>query len=211
MIKKRAERIRSYREMLKPGARHDERPLKSEMLKRKIAALDARIDAAHTAEAAARAAEAENTLEGKRNLAARELRQALAEERGAELREQAGEAREHAGALERQAVKVDHALQGFLKEYLALKDDIEHARQKGWMPWTTAATTVCNRALKTALLPIPEFEIRPLSHPERKCFSEIGLSFGDAVRGAAVRLEQDPGFVPVGTKSSPAPNGEKTE
>jgi hypothetical protein len=83
------------------------------------------------------------------------------------------------------------------------------------MPWTTAATTVCNRALKTALQPIPEFEVRPLGHMERKCFSEIGLSFGDAVRGAAVRLERDPYSRQV-TKPEPAQaakptGGEKTE
>ncbi len=108
MIKKRAERVRNYREALKPGAQHEERPPKSEMLKREIAALDAKIEAEH----AARAAEAENTLEKKRELAARDLRQALAEEHRAKLSEQAGEAREHAAALERPAVKVDHALQG---------------------------------------------------------------------------------------------------
>jgi hypothetical protein len=76
-----------------------------------------------------------------------------------------------------------------VKSYREFKDEIEHARRRGWMPWTTAAAAVCNRALKTAVQPITEFEIRPLNHEEKKSFAEIGASFGNAVRGAAVRVE----------------------
>jgi hypothetical protein len=205
--KKRADRVRAYREgAFGPAPRLEERPLKSELLKREIAGLDARIEAARQA-----AEEARVTPEEKeRKELARQLRLVLAEEARAHLMKQAREAREHAGVVEKQAVKVDHALQGFLKEYLKFKDDLEHARRKAWVPWTTAATTVCNRALKTALQPIPEFEIRPLGHEERKCFSEIGLSLGDAVRGAAVRLERDI-QVTMPEPAAAKPNGEKTE